>query len=71
MSVETGNWFSNQKEVELRLAGVEGTLSNSNFRIKADGTAQLYNTDSGEYHSIWLTGSGANVVLNIAQTGEA
>ena len=71
MSVEKGNWFVNQKEVELRLAGVEGTLSNSNLRIKADGTFQIYNTDSGEWHSIWLTGSGENVVLNIAQTGES
>lgn len=43
---------------------------NSNYRIKSSGEFQLYNVDTGLWHSVWVGGTKANPTLELLQEGE-
>lgn len=48
----------------------KGAIYTSKFRIKTDGTFQLYNPDSAKYHTLSLSGNNGSVTI-IISAGEA
>lgn len=43
---------------------------NSNYRKKDDGTLQIYNTQTGKWHTLFIGGQKNNPQLSISQEGE-
>lgn len=49
----------------------KGGDADVNFRFNSNGVFQIKNTDTGNYHDVWIENSGGSVVLKVASTGEA
>lgn len=43
-----------------------GAIYTGKFRIKTDGTFQLYNPDSAKYHTLSLSGNNGSVTIIIS-----
>jgi hypothetical protein len=45
--------------------------ANANYRVKDGTTFQLYNTTTGKWHSVWLTGPDGAAALTHSASGES
>lgn len=69
--IKAGAAYYTKAEVDTLLAALLlGEATGQNFRV-LDGTIQIFNSDTGKYETIWITGSdGSPKSFNISENGE-